>query len=82
MYFIGIPLFALKTPKRFILNNSLARPGIVDKAIMALRSQTNDPSRHSLRCNILVYWGKQTAPDIAGCPLLTNIATSRQSFRL
>jgi len=34
MYFIGIPLFALKAPKRFILNNSLARPGIVDKAII------------------------------------------------
>ena len=43
MYFIGIPLFALKAPKRFILNNSLARPGIVDKAIIST-------SRASLHC--------------------------------
>jgi hypothetical protein len=44
MYFIGIPLFALKAPKRFILNNSLARPGIVDKAIIGT-SQTNGLGR-------------------------------------
>jgi hypothetical protein len=40
IYFIGIPLFALKARKRFIPNNSLARPGIVDKAIIGTKRTT------------------------------------------
>jgi hypothetical protein len=58
MYFIGIPLFALKAPKRFILNNSLARPGIVDKAIIGT-SQPNGLGRRMIAIGLRADRGRR-----------------------